>query len=468
MTARRGATVLDPLALATHRALYPLYLACFDRTQLRARRRLAESERWDGERLRDAQWRSLAGLLRFAYDHNRFYRRRLDAERIAPEDVRSFADFARLPLLTKEDLRSHGAELVSEGLDATKLEWRRTGGSTGVPVQLYWDPRAARTKAALAARHDAWAGFLPGLRKAALWGDVQPPATLRDRLRAALHTRTLYLDTLEMDDGRLRRFVEELRRRGIRLLFGHGHSLYHLACFVRDHGLAGVHLDAIVSSAEMLPPEERRVVEKVFGEIVFDRYGCEEVGLVASECERHDGLHVAAEGVYVEILDDGARPGRVVVTDLLNRGTPLLRYEIGDLAVALDGACACGRGLPRIGRIAGRTSDVLRSPDGRQVSGISFLDTVTIHIPGFRQVQVVQEAADELTFRIVPTPSCSEASLRMLRDGVTRYFGAAMRHRVVFVDRIPLTGRGKFQYSVYAVAGEAPARGSPAPVLASR
>ena len=168
----------------------------------------------------------------------------------------------------------------------------------------------------------------------------------------------------------------------------------------------------------MLPPAERRVVEEVFGDIVFDRYGCEEVGLIASECEQHDGMHVAAEGMYVEILDGTEEvAGRVVVTDLLNRATPILRYEIGDLALTKAGLCACGRGLPRIGRVIGRTSDFLYTPEGKQISGISLLDTVIIHIAGFKRVQVVQDSLDALTFNVVKGEGFSDASLRTLAAG---------------------------------------------------
>jgi phenylacetate-CoA ligase len=440
---------MDPVAIVTRNVLVPLYLRCTGSSQPRHERRLARSQFHSEERIREEQWKALRRMLRFVYERNRFYRRRMEEAGATPDDVRSFSDFARLPLLTKTDLRDDLRDLISEGFGTAQLEHKRTGGSSGVPVHLYWDRDASAAKAAITGRHDEWARFLIAEKKAALWGDVQPRTTLRRRVTGALYARTIYLDTLEMDDRSMREFVEAIRRTGTRLLFGHGHSIYHFACFVRDAGIEAPAFDAIISSAEMLPPGERRVVEEVFGNVVFDRYGCEEVGLIASECSEHAGMHVAAEGVHVEILDGGDdEPGRVIVTDLVNRGTPLLRYEIGDLATTMSGRCACGRGLPRIGRVTGRTSDVLYSPDGKQVSGISLLDTVTIHIPGFRQVQVVQEALDELTFCVVKDAAFSEASLAMLASAVARYFGRSMRHKVVFVDRVPLTGRGKFQYSI--------------------
>jgi len=440
------------MALVSRRLAMPLYEALKGTGTTRLYRECVRTQHLAEKDLRERQLRALQELLRFAWTHNRFYRTRYTEAGLHPEDVRTLEDFARLPLLTKDDLRANPDALVSDPFDKSRLSHRRTGGSTGVPVHVYWSWDAIPLKDALVRRHDEWAGFLPGERRAALWGDIKPPATLKARLADAVFKRTIFLDTLKLDERNMLEFAERIRATGTRLLFGHGHSLYFLAQFLKERGVRDVGLAGIISSSEMLPPEERRVVEEVFGRIVFDRYGSEEVGLIASECTEHDGLHVAAEGIHVEILGGAeAEPGRIVVTDLLNRGTPLIRYDIGDLATTKAGACRCGRGLPRIGRVTGRTSDFLYTPEGKRISGISILDTVTIHIPGFRQVQVVQERLDELTFNVVKDSSFSELSLARLADAVSRYFGPAMRHRVAYVDTIPMTGRGKFQFSICRV-----------------
>jgi phenylacetate-CoA ligase len=443
---------MDLIAVCTRHLLLPAYVRWIGSEQLLQYKRLVKSQFFPEDELRQRQWTAVRDMLRYVHDHSRFYRRRLHELGATPEDFKSWADFKRLPLLTKDDLREYAADLLSDGWDVATLIRKRTGGSTGVPVHLYLDLRAARMKAGATMRHDEWAHFQVGVKKAALWGDVKPRTSLRHRLTDALYGRTICLDTLEMDDCSMLDFAEAIRRTSTKLLFGHGHSLYHFARFLRDRGVTDLKLKGIISSSEMLPPAERLVVEEVFGDIVFDRYGCEEVGLIASECERHDGMHVAAEGIYVEILDGTEQvPGRVVVTDLLNHATPILRYEIGDLALTKPGPCACGRGLPRIGRVIGRTSDFLYTPEGKQISGISLLDTVIIHIPGFRRVQVVQESLDALTFNVVKGEGFSEASLGTLAAAVTKYFGPSMSHKVVIVDTIPLTGRGKFQFSICKV-----------------
>ncbi|HUV30009.1 MAG TPA: phenylacetate--CoA ligase family protein [Acidobacteriota bacterium] len=412
-------------------------------------RNLMRSQYFTPEQIRADQWQAVKRLLDFVYAHNTFYRRRFDAAGMTPDDVTSREEFARLPALTKDDIRQNSELLISRGYSREQMTHKRTGGSTGLPVHLYVDAEAFSFKYAVTYRHDRWAGYLPGARRAALWGDTDKKYSLKERLYKALCERTLYMDTLKMDDEYLLAFVRKLRRYRPHSLIGHAHSLYFFAKFLRDNAITDVCFDSIVSTAETLSAEERQTVEAVFGRIVFDRYGCEELSLIASECEQHDGLHISAEGLYVEIIGgDDTRPGDLVITDLVNRGMPFIRYEIGDTATTLGGACACGRGLPRLGRVSGRTADILYTPEGRKISGISILDTFVIHIPGLRQVQIVQEKPDQVTFKIVKDADFGQHTLEKLARTVSGVFGPAMKYDIEYVTQIPMTPRGKYQFSV--------------------
>src|SRR5207253_1358560 len=135
---------------------------------------------------------------------------------------------------------------------------------------------------------------------------------------------------------------------------------------------------AIVVGAEKLHGFQRELIEAVFQAPVFETYGSREFMLIAAECDRHAGLHVTADNLVVEVLDDDGRPtpggeeGNVVVTDLFNYGMPFIRHVIGDRAVAGWGTCPCGRGLPLLKKVTGRRLDILRTPDGRQIPGEFF------------------------------------------------------------------------------------------------
>jgi phenylacetate-CoA ligase len=411
--------------------------------------RLMKSQYFSEEQIREDQWHDLKNLLDFVYKSNTFYRKRFNAAGLAPADITTPEDFARFPVLTKDDIRNNMDDLITGGYDKSRMRWKRTGGSTGVPLQLYWDREAMNLKHAVTYRHNSWAGYRPGVKQAALWGDTDREYSLKEKIYGALYVRTIFLDTLNMNDARMHDFVRRIRRYKPKILFGHGHSLYSFAQFLLDSNFRDLKFEGVISTAETLFAHERSVVEEVFGKIVFDRYGCEEVSLIASECECHDGLHVCAEGLYTELIGgDEETPGRLIITDLANRGMPFIRYEIGDLATARSGKCACGRGLPRIGKVVGRTTDVLYTPDGRKISGVSILDTFTIHIPGFKQTQIVQEKLDKIIFNVIKSEEFGNDSLEILDRSVPKYFGPKMKYEINFVEQIPLTGRGKFQFSV--------------------
>src|SRR5262249_25603036 len=147
----------------------------------------------------------------------------------------------------------------------------------------------------------------------------------------------------------------------------------------RRQGLGPIRPRGIITSAMILHDWQRRVIEEIFACKVTNRYGCEEVSLIACECERHEGLHVNADGVYVELIRDGrpvgpGEPGSVVVTDLTNRAMPIIRYQVGDVAVWSERVCSCGRTAPLLARVEGRDADYVQTSRGELISGISLTE----------------------------------------------------------------------------------------------
>src|SRR5262249_53713471 len=157
-------------------------------------------------------------------------------------------------------------------------------------------------------------------------------------------------------------FAATIRRHQHGLIFGHAHSLYLLACSLKKSGVTDIRPNGIISTAMLLHDWQRTLIEQVFDCPVTNRYGCEEVSLIASECELHQGLHINADSVYCEVT--GGSHGKLLVTDLTNRAMPLIRYQIGDVVVGSDRVCRCGRGLPVLERIEGREADYVLTPSG--------------------------------------------------------------------------------------------------------
>ncbi|MBY0528419.1 MAG: hypothetical protein K2R98_33820 [Gemmataceae bacterium] len=369
---------------------------------------------------------------------------------------------AALPPLEKQDIQEHGPSMIATSWPLRDLIPNRTGGSTGTPLSFFLSHDRKCSRAAATIRHNRWAGWDVGDKVAILWGAArdQPGSGLRSRLRNLLLERQLVLDTGHITEAKLKRFHEDLKGFRPRVILAYAQAIALLARYVKSHGLSAYQPHAIVTSAEVLDDDARRLVEDVFGCQVFNRYGSREVSVIASECEAHRGMHVMGEGLYVEIEKNGspAKPGEmgsILVTDLLNLAMPLIRYRIGDVASWEGGPCRCGRGLPRLAKVAGRVTDFLVGTDGRLVSG-AFLSLYLVgQRPALGQVQLVQEEAGQVLFRIRRGPRFrASEELKYLCDTTRQYLGADTVVDWEYVDELPAEPSGKFLFCRSRAAAE--------------
>lgn len=359
-----------------------------------------------------------------------------------------------LPIVTKTMVREAGAHLLSREFQRHRLLSAKTGGSTGTSLVLFFDHVCQQHRNAAALRSDSWAGWSPGDWVGALWGSPERPASTTQKLRNWLCERQEYLDTMRLDSTSMNDFLALMRSRRLGALFGHAHSLYILADFLEKSGAKVPAPHAIVSTSMMLIPSERQVIERAFGCPVTDRYGCEEVGLIAAECERHTGLHVNAEHTLVEVVDEAGQAcapgeiGRVLVTDLENLAMPLIRYEVGDLSAWAANPCACGRGLRTLERVVGRQADCLVRTDGSLVAGVSLVERTLTAIPGMHQLQIEQQTPRLVVARAVFDPTSSARTSLELHDALARDLGAGISITVEQVARIPQERNGKYRFAI--------------------
>jgi phenylacetate-CoA ligase len=428
--------------------------------QLRYLREFERSQYLPAEELRRLQWRRLRRLLAHAYEQCPFYRRRFDQAGLVPGDLRGLDDLRALPPLEKRDLQEQGADMVARDWPRADLIRNQTGGSTGSPVTFYLSGDRKCSRAAATLRHNRWAGWDVGDKVAVIWGapSDRPADTWRARLRGALLRDPLWLDTGRLTEASLAEFHAALNRYRPRILQAYARAAVLFARYLQARGLPAYRPHALVTSAEVLEPGDRALLEQVFGCPVFNRYGCREVSVVASECAAHAGLHTMAEGLYVEVETPAgpAAPGQtgsILVTDLLNAAMPLLRYRIGDLGAWAAGDCPCGRGLPRLERVAGRVTDFLVGCDGRLVSGVFLATYVVAQRPSLGQVQIHQDRAGAVLYRIKPGRHfCPESDLGYLRAATRRYLGAGAEVRGEVVGDLPAEPSGKFLFSRSSVA----------------
>jgi phenylacetate-CoA ligase len=432
---------------------YPLWDLWDGTGRLAELRSLNSSQWWDPERLRALQLDRLKSIVDYAYNNCRYYQSHWGDR----PDIGSLPEVTRLPLVTKADIANKLHDFVSSRYSTNSLISASTGGSTGTALQVYFDTECQKMRNAAAMRSDGWAGWQPGALTGALWGTPPVAVTLKERIRSVFHDRVIYLDTMLINESTMATFASQLATRGAKVLFGHAHSLFVFASFVKatDTKLPPIH--GIVSTSMMLLDSERMTIEDAFRCRVSNRYGCEEVGLIASECEQHTGLHVNAEHVLVEIVRPDGSPaapgesGRIVVTDLVNHAMPLVRYEIGDMAVGTNALCGCGRGLPLLAKLVGRLADNLCRRDGSQIAGVSLVEKTLTAIKGLEQLQIVQESIDDFLLNVVPTRDYSQASEEQLAKTITNIFGQGVRVTVRKVERLSQERNGKYRFAICRV-----------------
>jgi phenylacetate-CoA ligase len=442
--------VPDSIVAAVFEPLWDLY----ERSQrLATFRELERSQWWPPERLAKLRSRRLNRIAIHAATTSPFYRERFAAAGIEPLKVRDITDLADLPPLRKSEIRAEGLRILSEDFRPEELVPAKTGGSTGEALQIFCDRRGIERRSGAALRADTWSGWRLGQPVAAVWGNPPHPRTWRNHLRNRLKDRRFYLDTMKIDAAAIDRFVAEWRRWRPGLLYGHAHSLFLLAEELRARGVV-LRPRGIVSTSMMLLAPERRAIEETFGVPVTDRYGCEEVSLVACECERHDGLHINAEHAYVEVLRDDGSPcapgedGRIVVTEFVNFGMPMLRYDVGDRGAASARTCPCGRAAPLLEGLTGRSADFLVAGDGSRVAGISLIERTLTRFDGIHQLQLVQTSHRELVANLVPGRGYGPEIARSVTEELRSHLGADLTVSIRELERIPQERNGKYRFAI--------------------
>ena len=443
--------------------LFPLHERFKRHGSTAVRKSLEESQWWDRERLVALQLERLRALLGHAGEHVPYYRDAFRNSGFSAHDVRSISDLAALPLLSKAEIRQNMEALKSER--ARGLMRFNTGGSTGEPL-IFWLGRE-RVSHDVAAKWRAtrWWGVDIGDPEIVVWGS---PIELgaQDRIRALRDAllRTELLPAFEMSEAGLDRFLARIRRRRPKMLFGYPSALAHIARHARRKSVAMNDLGIRVAfvTSETLYDDQRADIERVFGCAVANGYGSREAGFIAHQCPA-GGMHITAEDVIVEIVDERGRPlpagrsGEIVVTHLATSDFPFIRYRTGDVGVLGQDACVCGRGLPLLQEIKGRTTDFVVAADGTVMHGLALIYVIR-SVRGVRQYKIIQESLSHTRVLVATDAGFSAWDEETIRSGIAQRLGAGVKVSIERVAEIPREASGKYRHIVSRVQAASPAR----------
>jgi len=430
---------------------------------MRCLKELEASQWWPPERLEQLQSERLQHLIHYAYERVPYYRRLMDSRGIHPDDIRTAADLPKLPVLTKEIVREEGESLVARGFPRRRLREGHTGGSTGTPLVFLSsiDGRLSHGMARSLRAHE-WAGLYPGDRfvrviKRRLPGPAEGAPFEGISRRVA---REGFVDCGAFSESTLPEVVKRISRHRPRALRGYASAICIIAEYIRDTGIPAPEVGAIVTGGEQLFDEQRALLRQVFGTEPFSKYSSFENFDIAMECEAHQGLHIAAEDLAVETADDDGLPvrpgrdGRILVTNLHEYGMPLIRYDTDDSGSLLEGQCPCGRSLPRLAAVTGKTGNTIYTPSGKRLSPLT-LGSSGLAPLGIRQFQFIQEQLNQVTVKVVPGSALSDAEAQALSTRLKAHYakslGDDVRVDIVVVDHIEPTPAGKHLFLISKV-----------------
>jgi phenylacetate-CoA ligase len=396
---------------------------------------------WNESRLHEHQLAKLDALLVHATARSAHYRSLGVAQRSDPVEWLS-----GFPILRKPQLRELEDRLLTT--DREGLVRYVTSGSSGVQATIYLTRDELALGRAVLVSWWEWTGYRLG--KPLLQTGITPTRGLFKGMKDLL-TRTTYLDAFGLDRATVRSVLAGfVGRRGVHL-GGFASSLYVLAVVAREAGL-DVRFDAAIAWGDKLFPHYQREIEETFHTRVFENYGTGEGAFIAQKKDL-PYFYQYTPNVFLELVDDEGRAvpdgtiGRVLVTKLDGLAMPLIRYELGDLAVRLPRALYPARrdfAFPLLERVIGRDTDLVKTPDGKVLIVHTFTGVFEFH-PEIRQFKIVQRTRDEIEIHYIPGAGLQPSGLAVIEAELRARTGSAIGMRWVRVDHIPPTRSGKPQ-----------------------
>jgi phenylacetate-CoA ligase len=409
------------------------------------------------------QNRRIRSIVSFAYATVPYYREVMDDAGLRPDDFRTADDLARLPLLEGREVARTPDRFVSAHYRMRRGLSLDTSGTSGIYRTIHWSPAALfgalaagrRQRIVLSHFVDRKSGYREVVlaRRAATTDKVRGFYEMNSWVPGFVDLTRLTLSA-DQPFGELIDQMDEFRPDVVMGYGCHLGALYRWARHNRDQ----IHKPrAIVFGAEAMPEYDRSLIEKDHRVPVLAVYEAVEALRTAFQCELRKGYHISLDQVALRVVDDAGQTlpagstGHVVLSNLTNRGTVLLNYKLGDLVTLGTTPCPCGRSLPVIEQIEGRSDDLIVMPSGEATPALVFLAPLR-DVGGTSQLQLEQEALRHFTIRAVPTPGVDRADVALhLQERLKSSISNDIDVTVEWYDTIPPGPSGKVTVAISRV-----------------
>lgn len=434
-------------------ALFPLHERLKGHSTVSALRSMERSQWLSPAELQQLQILRLRDFLVRIGSDVPYYRDLFKSLNFEPAGLESLKDLQRLPLTGKADIRSNMDRLKADG--AGNLEKFSTGGSTGEPLIFYRGKERVSHDVAAKWRATRWWDVDIGDPEIVVWGSpIELGSQDRVRLLRDKFLRTELLSAFKMSNANLLQFMQRIKKVKPRMLFGYPSSLALLAEYVTSNGykVDDLGIKVVFVTSERLYDHQRKAIEVAFGAPVANGYGGRDAGFIAHECP-HGGMHITAEDIVVEIVgEDGIvlpsrEKGEIVITHLSTGEFPFVRYRTGDVGSLSEDTCPCGRGLPLLAEIEGRSTDFVKAADGTVLHGLALI-YVLREIPEVERFKIIQESITCINVQLVTSVSDTEQLEKTVAEQFRHRLGDSLVITFDYVSEIEREASGKFRYVI--------------------
>lgn len=373
-----------------------------------------ENEKLSLEHLKDLNIERRKKIVKFAFEQIPFYRAKYSAVGFDLKCMEDENFFEYLPILEKEEIRKHAAQIIRPDLSFNDLNESTTGGSTGAPLKTYKDPNIPLD--VISWRTLNWWGTDISESAGYLYRAIPSPKNQLIQKAILWPTKRNWIAAEDMTNEKMNIFCQKLKHDKTTYLIGYVGAIDAFASFIISKGYKIESLKAIWTTSAPLTEGKRRYLEQVFGCPVYTQYGSCEFYWVAAECARKSGMHIASDIRHIDVVDGNeAVPngtfGDLLVTDLIDYTFPLIRYRIGDRGRILENSCSCSLPFPLMDYVKGRISDSIQMPSGRIIPGefwTTIFDDFTSEIKSF-QVHQLKNYHINIYYEPTEDMSCDNA-----------------------------------------------------------
>lgn len=401
---------------------------------------------WDTPpKIKEIQENKLKRLIDHAYQKVPYYRELFDSLKLKPQDIKGIEDLQFIPITTKKQLQELPlSEILAENVDPKQCKSFSTSGTTGVPLTTYFTFEDSSLKSQSWARAFLANGMQPWFKIIAFIGQ-ESPRTKRSWYEYLGIWRKKEISTWDTPEA----WIENIRRWNPQVFMGYVMTLRILGESVQTSQAQDIRPKLIFHSSAVLDESSRQYLESVFHCKVIDIYGSDEAGCIAWECMKCSAYHLCSDMVIVEVLKNGkpvspGEEGEVVITNLHSDAMPFIRYKQEDVATLSLKRSVCGRGLPLLDHVCGRTDDFITLRNGRKLSPHPFYHSID-PLPGLRRWRIVQENVNKLVVEVEPKTGFSYDTKEILQKNLRRLVGNEIEIDVILTEFIKIDPSSKFR-----------------------